>query len=210
MKENDIMDEGYIKFDCRWTEGPSFPNDVIKNINKCRQALYQLKLIGAYSNGIGFGNLSQRIKDNTFLISGSATGGITELSGAHYAIVDHFDINQNQVHCHGPIRASSESMSHAIIYQNCPDINAVIHVHHLKMWQKLLNQVPTTEASVSYGTPEMSHEIVRLLQESELLKKKLFVTAGHKEGIFTFGMNLEEALEKLLYTFKKTNRHADK
>jgi len=79
----------------------------------------------------------------------------------------------------------------------------VIHVHQLEMWQKLLHCVPTTAANVSYGTPEMAAEIVRLMQESDLLEKKLFVTAGHEEGIFTFGKHIKIAENLILKLFNK-------
>ncbi len=49
--------------------------------NAYRRKLLQLRLIGVDSNGVGFGNLS--IRDgatNNFYITGSATGGIPELT----------------------------------------------------------------------------------------------------------------------------------
>ena len=68
--------EGYIKFKCNWEKkGFFFPREAFSYINNWRQKLYNHDLIGAYENGIGFGNLSMRV-DNTdcFIISGSATG----------------------------------------------------------------------------------------------------------------------------------------
>lgn len=205
-----MIDEGYIKFQCNWKPSPALEEEAIRSINACRQRLYQLGLIGAYENEIGYGNISQRLTGDRFIISGSATGNIPVLDKSHYSIVYQVDVAKNEVHCEGPIKASSESMSHAIIYKENPNIQAVIHVHHLEMWQKLLHCVPTTAANVSYGTPEMAAEIVRLMQESNLLEKKLFVTAGHKEGIFTFGERLEIAEKLIINKFNKHTFYDDK
>ena len=205
-----MIDEGYIKFHCHWSPSPALSTETINQVNACRQRLYQLKLIGAYENEIGYGNISQRLEGDRFVISGSSTGNIPVLDTSHYSIVNQVDVAKNEVYCEGPIKASSESMSHAIIYKENPNIQAVIHVHHLGMWQKLLNCVSTTAANVSYGTPEMAAEIVRLMQESDLLEKKLFVTAGHEEGIFTFGKNLEIAENLILIKLKEYEFNAHK
>ena len=189
------IDEGYIKFTPVWKRSAPLPEAVIEDLNKARQELYDCNLIGAYPNGIGFGNISQRIKGTTqFYISGSATGNYAKLTGAHYSKVRSFDLEKNSLTCSGPIVASSESMSHAVIYQVCDWVNAVIHVHHLEYWQKLLHQVPTTDRSATYGSPEMAFSIIDLLKTTNLPETKLFVMEGHREGIFAFGKNLEEAV----------------
>ena len=95
--------------------------------------------------------------------------------------------------CQGPVIASSESMSHAVLYQQVPEINAVFHVHHLELWKKVLHHIPTTDESAPYGSPEMAKEIIRLIKESDVLNQKVFAMAGHREGLFSFGKTLEEA-----------------
>ncbi|MEO6845153.1 MAG: class II aldolase/adducin family protein, partial [Ginsengibacter sp.] len=93
---------------------------------------------------------------------------------------------------------SSESLTHAMIYKNQPAINAVFHVHHFALWKKLLNKVPTTHIDVAYGTPAMANEIVRLFKETDLASEKIFVMAGHEEGIVSFGKDVNEAGNILL------------
>jgi len=192
-----MQDEGYIKFQCNWEKGPPPAAEFIDKLNHWRDLLFEKKLIGAYPDGIGYGNISIRFKANQFIISGSATGHLSELTSAHYSLVTDFDTDYNQLTCEGPIKASSESMSHGIIYQLDQKVNAVIHVHHLDLWEKLIDFVPTTSPDVAYGTPEMANEIQRLFYETDLPKKKIFVMAGHEEGIFTFGKDMEEAGEVL-------------
>ena len=193
------MDEGYIKFNCIWEKTSALPENQLAELNKARDQMYQQGLIGAYDNGIGFGNISQRWSEHHFVISGSATGNFPKLNEQHYALVTHFDIDQNQVHCEGPIIASSESMSHAVIYQECPEINAVIHIHHLAFWKKLCGQIPTTSINAAYGSPEMAREIIRLLQQTSVrTKEQFFAMAGHEEGLIGFGQNMATAIDKVL------------
>ena len=149
--------------------------------------------IGAYSNGIGFGNISQRLKQNQFIISGSGTGKFEKLTNRHYTKVTGFDIGNNSIIADGPIIPSSESLTHAVIYRYTKDINAIIHIHSIGLWKKLLDIVPTTKKNVEYGTPRMAKEIERLFKETNLFKGKILVMAGHEEGIISFGKNLAEA-----------------
>lgn len=139
-----MMDEGYIKFKANWEKTPPFATTELAQLIYWRQRMFDLGLIGMYENGIGFGNISQRIGDtNQFFISASKTGNLLELNEHHFAKVIKVNVGQNWLHCEGPSIASSESMSHAVIYEQCSWVNAIIHGHQLSLWQKLLYQVPT-------------------------------------------------------------------
>ncbi len=197
-----MSSEGYIKFNCEWRKGKSLDTSLIKDLNKWRQKLYSLGLIGAYDNGIGFGNISKREGD-FFIITGSETGKIKKLDAIHYTKVIGFDLAKNNLVCEGPIKASSEIMTHGAIYRKDASVNAVIHVHNLKFWKKLLNKVPTTSADATYGTPEMAKEIMRLFDETDVQKKKIIVMAGHEEGVISFGNDLDEAGKMLLSYYAK-------
>jgi ribulose-5-phosphate 4-epimerase/fuculose-1-phosphate aldolase len=197
------MDEGYIKFKAIWEKSPAMPLSYLKNLNRWRDRLYSLGLIGAYENGIGFGNISERFDEgSSFLVSGSGTGNLDRLNGKHYAQVTGVDVQKNSLHCQGPIVASSESMSHAMIYRECPWVHGVIHVHNLELWIDLLHKVPTTDKAAPYGSPEMAFSILDLLSNTDLKRKKIFVMEGHEEGIFTFGETLDEAGNVLLRYFE--------
>lgn len=192
------MDEGYIKFNCHWIRAEPLAADQLTEINRWRDILYNLGLIGAYANGIGFGNISIRNHGRSFIVSGSATGGLTTLSAGHYAVVNDYNLEQNSITCTGPVKASSESLSHAAIYECMQQANAVIHIHSLSAWERLLLKVPATGEHVSYGTPEMANEIKRLFKETDVMDEKIIVMGGHKEGIITFGKTLAEAGAVLL------------
>ncbi|MEM1326368.1 MAG: class II aldolase/adducin family protein [Bacteroidota bacterium] len=194
-----MIDEGYIKFQASWEQTTPLPDAAIRELNNFRQLMYDHQLIGAYNNGIGFGNISQRIGDSDqFYITGSATGNFRELQATHFSIVTKVDIDQNRLRCKGASIASSESMSHAVIYQTCDWVKAVIHVHDLELWKKLLFQVATTPKSVSYGSPEMAYSIIDLFKNGEAAQERIFAMAGHEEGIFVFGETLEEAAALIL------------
>jgi L-ribulose-5-phosphate 4-epimerase len=187
------MEEGYVKFNCNWIPSNNIPVDKVAALNVWREVMYSKRLIGIYPDGIGFGNISMRCDGNTFLISGTATGGISRLNESHYSLVNEYDLAANSVTCVGPIKASSESLTHAMIYECSPGTNAVIHVHSLELWKRLLHHVPTTTEHISYGTPAMANEMKRLFDETDLGKEKIIVMAGHMEGVISFGKHLEEA-----------------
>lgn len=197
--------EGYIKFKCDWEKnGFFFSKEAFSYINNWRQKLYNHELIGAYDNGIGYGNLSIREDStNSFIISGSATGNYPVLNKSHYAKVIDYDVNDNYVKCIGEIKASSESLTHAVVYEASPIINAVIHTHNKKLWEKLLNSEPTTSFNAEFGTPELALEIKRLFNNDNALERQIIIMGGHEEGIITFGRDMEDAGSVLLDYQKK-------
>jgi L-ribulose-5-phosphate 4-epimerase len=188
-----MNEKGYIKFNCHWIKSNPINEEKIYELNAWREKLFKLKLIGLYPNGIGYGNISIRLRDTVFLITGTATGQYPVLNVEHYTEVISFNFKENIITCKGPIKASSESLTHAAIYETEPEANAVIHVHNLALWKKLLNKVPTSAPEVEYGTPEMAVEIQRLFTETNLGDKKILAMGGHEEGVISFGKTIDEA-----------------
>jgi len=193
-----MKEEGVIKFNCQWTKSAPLTGTWINDLTVWRDKLYKAGLIGENEDGIGYGNISIRFQQNKFIISGSGTGKLKKLTEEHYALVTDYNVDENTLCATGPIIASSESLTHAMIYEYGGDINAVIHVHHLKLWKKLLKSLPATDENIEYGTPEMAKEITRLFNEQKLSEHKLFAMGGHSGGIVCFGKSLEEAGELLL------------
>jgi ribulose-5-phosphate 4-epimerase/fuculose-1-phosphate aldolase len=113
-------------------------------------------------------------------------------------MVNSVDVKKYFVSCTGMKVASSESMTHYIIYNLSHEIKCVIHVHNLRLWKKLLNNVPTTAKNVSYGTPEMAINIESLWNNSDLKNKKILVMNGHKGGLVVFGTNIEDAYNLIM------------
>jgi L-ribulose-5-phosphate 4-epimerase len=197
-----MAEEGYIKFSCEWIKAEPLPLQQIESLNWWRERLYELGLVGAYSDGVGFGNLSQRLGGSEqFIITGSATGNLEHLTECHYTTVSRYDIERNFLCCEGPIKASSESLTHGAVYVAAPEVEGVIHIHSLALWEKLKDNVPTTSSDAEYGTPEMAREVMRLVHDggkSGADRQKIIVMAGHREGIIAYGRSLDEAGELLI------------
>jgi hypothetical protein len=67
----------------------------------------------------------------------------------------------------------------------------------MKLWTALLQKVPTTPEKVEYGTPEMAYAVRGLFDNTDVLKKKIFVMAGHEGGVVAFGRDLQSAFAQL-------------
>jgi ribulose-5-phosphate 4-epimerase/fuculose-1-phosphate aldolase len=145
-----------------------------------------------------------RIKGgHQFVITGSATGEIPELEPGHYVRVNSFNIEDNAVQCIGPLKASSESLTHAAIYSADPGANAVVHVHSIELWNELIYKVPTTNPSMDYGTTGLAKDILKLFKESDVYEKRIIIMAGDRAGILTFGHDMDEAVNVLMEYLKK-------
>lgn len=196
---------GFVKFNCHWTQsGPVISDEQFEIINSWREILYNMDLIGSYENGVSFGNISMRLgKTHQFIITGSSTGEIPELEPGHYVKVNSANIADNAVQCLGPLKASSESLTHAAIYLSDPGVNAVVHVHSLDLWHELIHKVPTTNPGMDYGTSDLANDILRLFKDSDVYEKRIIVMAGDRAGILTFGNDMDEAVNVLLEYLRK-------
>ena len=195
-----MIDEGYIKFDSRWQKTAALGHAEIQSLNRWRRPLFDAGLIGQYEDlAIGFGNLSVRAgTDGRFIISGTQTGHLRELGAEHYALVAEYDIDKNRVYSTGATEASSESMTHAAIYELDPEIGAVVHVHSEVLWKALRGLAATTDTQVAFGTPKMAREFRRLWEESDFRDTGIAVMAGHESGLVSTGGGLQQAAERIL------------
>jgi ribulose-5-phosphate 4-epimerase/fuculose-1-phosphate aldolase len=201
--------EGVIKFDlCYRVTEPVAPAE-LEELNSWRSRLWQLRLIGQDPmryDGYGFGNVSQRHGPHTaargeraFLISGTQTGALPKLDARHYTLVERYDAAANRVVAQGPVKPSSESLTHGILYDLDTRIQVVLHVHSPDIWQAAnALDIPVTAASVTYGTPAMAAEVQRLFRETDVLRQRIFSMGGHADGIIAFGQSVAEAGATLL------------
>ena len=132
-----------------------------------------------------------------FYITGSATGGLPKLSVTDCVRIVGWDFKKNWLRYEGTAIPSSESLTHAAIYESDASTSAVIHCHDSVLWRTLLDRVPTTSKAIAYGTPEMAQEIMHLFDVNDVRSRKILVMAGHQGGIVAFGKNLEEAFDVL-------------
>lgn len=189
----------YIKFTCEQAATEITRFGALAELNAYRRKLLHLRVIGVNANGIGFGNLS--IRDSAtknFYITGSATGRKPELTLADCARVVGYDFEKNWLRYEGSAIPSSESLTHAAVYESDAKAGSVIHCHDSKLWAALLNKAPTSSKAVDYGTPEMASEVTRLFKVTDVQSTKILVMAGHEGGIVAFGKDLEEAFAVLM------------
>jgi ribulose-5-phosphate 4-epimerase/fuculose-1-phosphate aldolase len=196
-----IAAEGGIKFQMNFSPGEPLPEATISQLNAWRHIMALLKLIGAYSDGVGYGNVSRRLQpyqagetERQFVITGTGTGGLAELTGQHYAVVTACHPEQNLVVATGPISPSAETMTHAAVYAVDSAIRWVIHVHSPEIWrQRQALKLPATGPDIPYGSVEMTQAVRRLFAETDVHQRGIFAMDGHEDGIVSFGQTADEA-----------------
>lgn len=189
----------YIKFTYECAGLELTPFSALADLNACRCKLLQLQLIGVDANGVSFGNLSVRDGGSkNFYVTGSATGALPQLALAQCARVVAYDFERNWLRYEGSAIPSSESLTHAAIYESDPTAGAVIHCHDSSLWEELLDRAPTSSKTAKYGTSEMAYEILHLFKVSDVQSRKVLVMAGHQEGIVTFGRDFRHAFSVLM------------
>ena len=204
MLDTNSIDDGYIKYNQEHILGDAPAHLLLNSLDEMRTKLFDMGLIGIYDNGIGFGNLSIRSGiGNSFIITGSATGGQRVLGSDGYVLVKEFNLKNNSVKSIGKIAASSESMTHGAIYETEKRCNAVIHIHSMALFNAMLhNNYPKTPKKVAYGTPNMAKSISKLVKNSKS-DSGIFVTEGHTEGVIAFAPSIEIAGELIISTYNQ-------
>ena len=206
------MIEGVIKFRALHQRGELSRRqygEVSRTLRSWRKILFGLELVGrdpARYDGAGYGNLSARVSapssrrgSRSFLISGTQTGGMSELGHDELCLVSHYDVRLNQVRSEGPILPSSESLTHGAIYDLSPVIRFVFHVHSPVLWTARRElRLPTTPSEVGYGTPDMARAVQHLFQTTHLSDSGVLAMGGHEDGVIAFGHTPEDAGNRLL------------
>ena len=202
----DTESEGVIKFRLEHTDAPlpdGFETTSLRHwFGICRA----LDLIGQHPHkylGAAYGNISQRLKQG-FLVTGTQTGGKAALDETDITWVKSFDIASNRVVSQGPIRPSSESLTHGQLYALDPSVHFVIHVHSAMIWQQAgLLGLPMTAVDAAYGTPEMAGEVEHLMQREGVRRQGIFGMGGHEDGIVVFGHTPDQAGQRLLRAYRQ-------
>jgi ribulose-5-phosphate 4-epimerase/fuculose-1-phosphate aldolase len=194
-----VSETGAVKFQAERSVAALEPFPGLAELNNYRTKLRQLGLLGVDATGIGFGNISMRDGTSTrFHITASGSGAKTELTLSDCARVVACDLTRNWLRFEGAAMASSESLTHAALYEADDSIGAIMHGHSLSLWKTLLTEGLMTPAAVEYGTPAMAHAVRSLLEETKVREKKAFAMAGHAEGVIIFGTDLLDAYAVLL------------
>lgn len=194
-----MIDEGVVKYSLDFIKTDEVAVKECEKIEKIRERLFALGMIGAYDDGIGFGNISLKYKNKkSFVITATQTGEYPKLTPKYYSLVKKVDFKSFTTTAIGVSKPSSEAITHACIYDLDKRINAVIHVHNEKLWRFMLENDYLSTNDTPYGTPEMVEDVKDIYKNIDPLLNNAFVMKGHFEGVVTFGKSLKHA-EKTLY-----------
>jgi len=208
--------EGVIKYQLEYEQAPPVSADTLRELNAWRRILFLLGLIGqdpARYGGLGYGNVSQRLpaSDRLFVISGTQTAPLATPGPEHYAIVNVCDPQKNYIKASGPVKPSSEALTHGAIYHADPAIHCVFHVHSPVIWRYAVRLgIPLTAPAAVYGTPAMAQEIEDLLKTDSYRNKHIIAMAGHEDGIISFGASAEQAGKVLVSYFSRALQLQDR
>lgn len=201
--------DGVIKFECRWERRDCISEEMLEELRPARLKMKRLGLVGAGSDGVGYGNISVRRHipgvtaldspgQRGFIITGSQTGHLDDPGPEAYSYVFGWDLGANRLDCAGPAKASSESLTHAALYDLSPEIAAVIHVHSHALWTQWTDSAARTSESATYGTPEMAEEMKRVFREGKMGGKGSICMGGHPDGIIAWGTSMDEVLRVIV------------
>ncbi len=201
--------EGIIQFNLSLQKTGALNEEWIGRVQPWRHILFQLQLIGQSQDrydGYGYGNISERLKKSvpdhalrSFVISGSQTGHLSDLTVDHYALVTGWNLENNAIDSTGPCHPSSESLTHAAVYEADKSVNAVIHVHSPELWHRSQELgIPATSPHIRCGTPDMAQEVLRLLSCAAYRSLGVFAMGGHEDGMVSFGEDIMAAGLRLI------------
>jgi ribulose-5-phosphate 4-epimerase/fuculose-1-phosphate aldolase len=205
--------EGVIRFDVRHQprdlEERVF-GDTARVLSAWRGILAHLRLLGqdpGRYEGLGYGNVSARVGPfgdiprgrRRFLVTGSQTAGVAHATLREFCLVESWDIERNQVASAGLVAPSSESLTHAALYDASPAVRVVLHAHAPELWrQARALGLPVTHERAANGTPAMAEEVGRLYREGTLASTGVVAMGGHEDGVIAFGGTAAEAGARLV------------
>lgn len=208
-----VIDDGVIKYDLSgYIHSGNLEISEYKDLEQCRKILFKLNLIGEYpQEQVGFGNMSQKrdyhqyhtTNRPQFVITGTQTGKFADLKGEHYTRVLDYDIKAMTLNAMGPVKASSEAITHGAIYLASSSINAIFHIHNENIWQGMINELdPSTPEDIPYGTYEMACAVKACINSQH---EGYFVMKGHKDGVVIYAESLERCSELTLELNRRFN-----
>lgn len=208
-----VIDDGVIKYDLSgYIHSGNIENIEYKDLEECRKILFGLNLIGEYpEEQVGFGNMSlkcdyQQYHKTThpqFVITGTQTGKFSDLTGEHYTRVLDYDIKAMTLNAMGPVKASSEAITHGAIYLANNSINTIFHIHNEKIWDGMIaSSYPSTPSEIPYGTFEMAQAVKKCINGQS---EGVFVMKGHKDGVVIYAENLKRCTDLTLELNQRFN-----
>ncbi|MFK7955877.1 MAG: class II aldolase/adducin family protein [Lysobacterales bacterium] len=204
MSNDEAADEGVIQFDLDYTRAPLSSNDRLQSLFHFHQLLQRLGWLGREPNrydGAAYGNVSSRCaQPSGFVISATQTGHLT-LNAQRVCQVSGVDLEHNHVVASGPMKPSSEALTHAAVYALAPEVQWVFHIHEPTLWRQAeAIGMSQTDPDIGYGTPAMAREMGRLFPALENACG-LVAMGGHIDGIISFANTASTAASQLFTAY---------
>jgi len=145
--------------------------------------------------GLSYGNLSARKDETRFWMSASGVDkSKLETPGRDILLVSGYDEPAGRIVVSvrpelEPRRVSVDAIEHWKIYQDHPDVGAIVHVH---AW---VDGVPATEMNYPCGTDELARDVADLLAAEPDPAHAVVGLRNH--GITATGGSLEEILGRI-------------
>lgn len=210
-----MTDEGVTKFTFERRPASPAVEPVVKDLIEERRELFLRDAIGCNLKRYGacYGNASARVGAfgappgrREFIVSGTQTGGISSPGPESWVRIVRYDHAGNRVWASGPCDPSSESLTHAAIYDADLAIRAVVHGHDRHTWLWLLEKgAPATAPHIGYGTQAMATaaaEIVRSRRASSFKWPGVFAMSGHEDGVVAWGDSVKEATQRFVAVYE--------
>lgn len=172
--------------------GPVAEPDVVRSLAGWRAVFRRLDLLGQHRDryqGFGYGNLSSRdgSRPDEFVITASQTAGAPDFDDSSLVRITHSNVARFWVDAVGQQPPSSETLTHAIVYQADRSIGWVFHVHCPEIWQRHADLgLPATPEHAPCGSAAMA-DAVEVLLARHHVRPVVFVTLGHEDGVFACG-----------------------
>lgn len=215
--------EGVIKFEMSFEQQTLHGPD-ISELTVWREILTRLGLVGqdpARYDGLGFGNLSKR-SSRGFLITGSQTGHLDRPGPEGYAEVLDWSLDENRILARGLVKPSSESLTHAAVYDLSEQVQTVFHVHSPQIWRAVRQRSAGGDAPASprnvdvliiddvdvpnpgrenMDVPETNSGVAYGTPEMAREVRRVcrgralpaaFIMGGHEDGVVCYGRNAME------------------
>jgi hypothetical protein len=145
--------------------------------------------------GLSYGNLSIRKDERRYWMSASGVdkSNLVEI-GRDILMVSNYDAEKAAIVLSvppdiEPRRVSVDAIEHWMIYQNHPEVGAILHVH---AW---LEGADATEINFPCGTEELAIAVSELLEAQEDPGHAVIGLRNH--GITATGENLHEIIERI-------------
>jgi hypothetical protein len=145
--------------------------------------------------GLSYGNLSARKDDDRFWMSASGVDKTQlDIPGRDILLVSGYDaVNGRMVLSVPPgvepRRVSVDAIEHWMIYQEHPEVGAIVHVH---AW---VDGIEATDVNYPCGTEELARAVAHLVREDDDPAHAIVGLRNH--GITVTGPSLEEILDRI-------------